>query len=226
LRTININLIENKNKPVKIDNSYINDIDGKTKSTSIIIVVSACIVFAICVCIWFVAFYLNKKADSDLTELKSRHENLKIELAESTSSFKDLQQEKKNLELKLLAQNQINDSLLPWYYILNDIAGAVPKDIKILKIEKAGLSSANDSTSAIKLDIEGQISSLKRSGQDPLKEVSFFVININENPSLNSYLSNAVLKSVKYEDKSQVYNFIIETCIKLPEIKTEEKEEK
>jgi len=220
LRTININLIENENKQVKKTSALIENIDEKTRFISITLVSCACIVFVICVGVWFASFHSIKKLDSELTELKDEHEKLKVELVTTNSIYKNLLEEKEILEIKFLALNQIESSLLPWYSILTDIANTVPKDIQIAKILKA--TSVVNSETLISLNIQGQLNPRKNPKANPLELISFFALNINENSSLSSYLSNALIRSAEYDEKAESYKFTIETSLKLPEKETKE----
>lgn len=217
MKTININLIGTETKVIKT-NKIAVDINEKTKTISIMAVTGACIVFVICAGVWFTFFYSAKKTSSELSGLKLEHEKLKAELAASTTNFKNLQQEKRILKLKQVVQNQVNDTLLPWYKILCDVSYTVPKNIKITKISKS--SSSKDSKATINLGIDGEVDIIQAK-DNPLQVISYFVLNINENSSLDSYLSDAVIKSADYNEKSRSYNFTINTAVNLPEKKQE-----
>lgn len=220
MRTIDINLIEKDVNPSPKSKPIIEDIDDRTKKISVVAVAGAFAVFVLSTGIWLGVSYSTKNTDSELTILKTDHEKLQQELQTSTLVFKDLQQEKKILELKLLVQNQIDSSLMPWHKILVDIANTVPKDVRITKITK----SSRSSQIADKLFIEGQISAKKDMKLKPLEIISYFVLNINENHSLNSYLKDAVIKSAEFDEKSEIYDFAIETAINLPKKEVPKKE--
>lgn len=188
-----------------------SDINPKVKFASIIIVISACIIFAVSFGIWSISSFMIKKTDKELTDLKSAHEKVTIKLSKSTIIHKNLQKEKKTLETKLLAQNLIDSSLLPWHKILVNISKAVPKDIKITEILKT--RETKNSKQQDIIAIKGQISS-KELKNRPLKTISFFILNINDNAPLDSNLEKSTVKNLNFDDKENIYNFEIVSSLK------------
>ncbi|MDD3013437.1 MAG: hypothetical protein PHC34_07010 [Candidatus Gastranaerophilales bacterium] len=215
MKTININLIDDQTKESNKSKIEIltddSDINPKVKFASIIIVISACIIFAVSFGIWSISSFMIKKTDKELTDLKSAHEKVTIKLSKSTIIHKNLQKEKKTLETKLLAQNLIDSSLLPWHKILVNISKAVPKDIKITEILKT--RETKNSKQQDIIAIKGQISS-KELKNRPLKTISFFILNINDNAPLDSNLEKSTVKNLNFDDKENIYNFEIVSSLK------------
>lgn len=213
MKTIDINLIGNISKSSDKTIALIEDIDERARFISIVAVTGAFSVFIVCTGIWGGSFYLSQKFNSDLTKLKSRNEKLNMELANANLTLKNLQEQKKILDFELVAQKQIDGLSLSWHNILLDIASRIPKNIKITKINKSSSDSTKFDTN---LEIEGKMDS-EGFKISPLEAVSYLVLNINENHSENSYLSNAVVKKIEYEEKEGLYNFIIKADLKIPE---------
>ncbi|EKE02682.1 MAG: hypothetical protein ACD_20C00346G0009 [uncultured bacterium] len=217
MRTININLIGKKDKETKKTPALIENVDDKTRLISFTLTTGALVVLVLSAGIGFSASYSAQKISSELSELRIEHEKLKAELATNKSIYKNLLKDKKILDLKLLAQNQVESSILPWHSILTDIENTVPKDIKITKILKAKAAS-----SGIGLNIQGHTNSRRSPKENLLEQISFFVLNINENSLLSSYLANAVIKTADYVEKDEAYNFTIETSLDLSKKETKE----
>ena len=222
LNMININLANKQNKPAKQVRFQLKkeDIEPKIKVMSIIIVVSSCIIFALSASTWLIAHHYTKKFNRELSQIKLKHEQLNLELNKTTFDHKELEYNKKILELKLLTYNQIKNNWMSWYKILNDIPKIVPKDIKITEISRiysvniqsfANSSSIPDGTTAI--SIKGKIPEITKTKNDPLELISYFALNINENPSLKLSLSDATIKTVEHKDKDHLYEFSMETFL-------------
>jgi len=215
LKTININLIDDQTKESNKSKIEIltddSDINPKVKFASIIILISVCVIFATSFGIWFISSFMITKTGKELSDLKSAHEKVTLELSKSTVFRKNLQTEKKTLEMKLLAQSMIDYSLLPWHKILIDISKAVSKDIKITEISEA-TETRNTSSQNI-LTIKGQIPSQK-SKNDSLKSISFFVLNLNENAPPDSNLEKSTVRKFDFDNKENVYNFEIVSSLK------------
>jgi hypothetical protein len=224
LRTININLIgdlgkvsKKVTKPVPNKSS---EISTRTKAISIGAVFFALIIFTISFGSWFFIRSETEKTGIELDKLKAEHESLKIELEKSLSNHRIMMQEKKLLDAKALAQTFIRDSSLPWHNILVDIANAIPKDLTITRILKV---NSTDISSGAKIAIEGSI--YRRAGVDPLKTVSFFIININDNPKLGSLLSKATIKSFSKKKEGEKYDFTVEAYVNIPGLYPDSKSE-
>jgi hypothetical protein len=215
LKTININLIDDQTKESNKSKIEIltddSDINPKVKFISIITIVSVCIVFITSFGIWSISSFMLKKTGKELAGLKAAHEKVTEELAKSTIIQKNLQKEKKILEIKLIARNQINTSLLPWHKILVDISRAVPEDIKITEISK--IHEVKNASQQDIIDIKGQVLS-KGSKNSPLKTISYFVLNMNENAPPDSELGNSTVKNFDFDDKENIYNFEIASVLK------------
>ncbi|MFH0702075.1 MAG: hypothetical protein V2B14_00850 [bacterium] len=216
MKTININLIGNLARvPVKTKTEKISgessEIDTKSKTFSVMIVIISSVIFLICASVWLIASYLTKKANTELTQINSEHTKLKKELAQMTQTQKDFEKERKISELRSFAQDQIKDSLLPWYNILTELAKAIPKDIKIKEISK--ISSVRKTKKSTILIIRGEVLFKKELGIDPLKTISFFALNINENNDPNPLLSNGIVRNIEYDKVSESYNFTLEANI-------------
>ena len=70
----------------------------------------------------------------------------------------------------------------------------------------------NNMNQVSSLSIQGHIPDKISSDFDPAILVSFFILNINESPSLKRFLSDATIKHIEYKD--HLYNFEIEVKIK------------
>ena len=128
-----------------------------------------------------------------------------MELKKSEEEF--LQERKKIFDTKLIAKNQIKSNVLSWYKILADIAGVVPKNIKITEITQ-DLSVKDNSNPIIK--ISGQVNSLEK---DALRSISYFVFNLNESLPADSMLKDAVISAVRYDESSKLYDFSVTSDI-------------
>ena len=212
MRTININLIGKEDKQTKKTPALIENIDDKTRLISFALTTGALVVLVLSAGIGFSASYSAQKISSELSELRIEHEKLKAELATNKSIYKNLLKDKKILDLKLLAQNQVESSILPWHSILTDIENTVPKDIKKAKAASSGIG----------LNIQGHTNSRKSPKENLLEQISFFALNINENSLLSSYLANAIIKTADYAEKDEAYNFTIETSLDLSRKETKE----
>ena len=221
MKTININLIDDQTKESNKSKIEIltddSDINPKVKFASIIIVISVCIVFAISFGVWSISSFMLQKTGKELADLQSAHKKVTLELSKATVIHKNLQKEKKILETKLLAQNMINSSLLPWHKVLIDISKAVPKDIKITEISK--VTQVRNSNQRSILTSKGKILS-KKTKDNSLKTISFFILNLNENASPDSNLEKSTVKKLDFDEKENVYNFEITSNLKSFETKS------
>lgn len=211
MKTIDINLLGNvpkvfeKSKTAKTNSKTL---DPKTKIIAITLVVGSCIVFLLCDAVWFFAFNSTQKANLKIKELKVQKEKLNQKITQSSSTLKDLQNQEKILKLKLLAKNQVQNTLLPWQKIMENIASAVPKDIKITDISKEGMSDKP------RINITGQINSFQDSKFNPLETISFFALNLGETTNYQSILTKSSIKKIEYKKENSIYEFMIETQIR------------
>lgn len=214
MKTININLIDDQTKESNKSKIEIltddSDINPKVKFAAIAIIASVCIVFATSFGIWFISNMMLDKTGQKLTELKSEHEQVSLELSKSTSTHRDLLNEKKILETKFLAQNLVDSSLLPWHKILVEISSAVPKDIKVTEISKTTETSNSDQRDII--TIKGEAPSVG-SKSNSLKSISFFILNI-DNGSMASNLEKSTVRKIDFDSKANIYNFEIASTLK------------
>ena len=212
MKTINVNLIGDASKYNKAPQTRIapEGVDDKATTISFMALGVTAIIFAISFVTWLFAVHSSKNIQTELTELKTRHEVLKAEQSVSATNLKNIQEEKKILEIKGLVQKQIDKTLLPWHSILGEIGRAVPGGIKISRIARASSSKRSESK-AITLNIDGE----SKGQANPLEQISFFVLNINENPSA-VYLSNAVIKDITRTKDSNTYKFSMITELNIP----------
>lgn len=224
MKTIDINLIGDIKRTQKVVKKPVivgqnQEITPKIRGFVISSVIGASAVFIMAFCIWLIIFSITQKAKSDLVNLQTEHGKLKIELAKSNTDNKNLLLEKTILNLKLVISNKISDSILPWHDILIDVSKTVPQNIKITEISKASGSRKGSSSPAVV--IEGKVTPVKGLPVNPFETVSFFVLNINENHHLNSFLSNAMVRNIQFSETDKMYNFTIEANIDLSQIKQE-----
>ena len=219
MKTIDINLLGNLGKnPAKKQSALIkrSDEDPKLKFMSIAAVAGASVVFVIALFVWLTAVYSIQKNIQELAVVRSQNELLKKELAKYTGYYKDLQLEKKVLDRKLVAKTSIDNSILPWCKVLGYIGKNIPSDLKLTKITKSGTSSEANSD-AVTVEISGQVNN--KPDFNPLKEVSFFVLNLNETGLGNPPLMDATVKEVQYDDKGDKYDFVVQSYMnKLKEV--------
>lgn len=221
MKTININLIGDTGKSIKKTVKVSREgIDNRVKIISISAIAGSSLIFVICLLTWTGAFLFTKKLDSDLKKLKTEHQKIGMELAKSSKEMKNLSQEKKIMETKLLVKKQLDTNTMPWHKILADISAMVPKDVKITKIMKLTGDSDKNTT----INIEGTIDAAISKTASPLELVSYFAINISENKADDFYLKEAVIKMVEFDDKNNIYNFRIQTSLKMPREENTEKE--
>ena len=225
MRTININLIDDQTKESNKSKMEMftddSDINPKIKFASIVILISVCIVFATSFGIWFISNLMLEKTGKKLSDLKDSHEKLELELSQTTKIHKNIQNEKKTLEIKLQAQNLISTSVLPWHKILTNISKAVPKNVKITEISK--ISEIKNTSPVDVIIIKGQIP-CEESKNNSLKSISYFVLNINNNAPADTALEKATIKKFDYDDKENLYNFEISSALKIVEKKSDKQE--
>lgn len=215
-QTISINLVNKGNKSSKKIRKSLRkeDIEPKIKLISVILVISSCIIFSLSGATWLVAHHYTKKFTRELGNLKLKNEQLNLELDKTSFDYKKLEQDRKILELKLLAYNQIKSNWISWHKILNDIPKIVPKDIKITEISKineVSMASSSNTDTVPFVTIKGKIPEKVKG--DPVQLISYFALNINEHPSLKLSLSDASIKTVDHKDKDHLYEFSIEAQV-------------
>ena len=226
MKTIDINLLGDLGKtPVKakkqsLQAKHSEEEDPKLKFMSIAVVVGASLVFAIALLVWLTAVYSVQKNTQELAVIQSRNELLKKELAKYNRYQKDLQFEKKVLDMKLVAKAQIDDSILPWCKVLGYVGINIPKSLKLTKITKSNISG-DANPDATTVEISGQV--YNKPDFNPLEEVSFFILNLNEARLNNPPLMDATVKEVHYDDKEDKYNFVVQSYINKPKRISENK---
>ena len=214
MKTVDIDLIGDfartpgKTKIKKLAKSQ-GEITPRAKKISVILVAVACGVFVISFLIWIAIFFASQKFSDETAKLKSKNQTFQSELGALNLVQKNLQEEKKILDIKLLVQNQINELILPWHNILINISNAVPKNIKITEIAKLNTSKQQNQQTLI--EIKGQVNANKT---DALKLISYFVLNISDNLPPDSLLTGATVKEVRFNEQSNSYDFSVEVNTK------------
>jgi len=215
LKTININLIGEFGKAEKIREDRLllspeETVDDKVKFISVAVILGSCALFAICSIIWLFSFYSIRQNKLELVNIQNKAAVVQRKLDKTSKIAKNLDLLKKDLQVKELVYNQMKDSKSQWYKILKDIGNTIPKSIKINKIAKS--KSTGTTTDKGIISIKGQISASK--GYNPLKIISYFALNLNEQSKLNSTLYDSKIASVEYSPQKRMYTFTIETHIK------------
>jgi len=220
LKTININLIGNSaktSKKAKPQLKIFKNTNFEIKTIAVVTIISSCVILGISAGIWFMIDLSVKRNLSELYNLKIENENLEKDFTKLTLTQKDIQKEKKILELKSLARERLDNLILPWNRILTDIGISIPKELTISKIYASAktnfLFSSQDQNTEKTILIEGQIDPQKVS-QNPLSALSYFVLNINENLPSDTPLYDSIIKSVSLSPTSGIYEFKIEAKIK------------
>lgn len=218
MKTININLLGSlgknpaKARIEKISIKSKNDLDPKTKTISMILVSASLAVFLISLGLWSIMFFNTKNIEFDLENLTAEVSQLSPQLKTMDMQKKEALKNKKILELKLTAKKQLNKSFLSWHEILIDISKAVPQNLKITEISHR-ISSKNQGSSSAQ--IKGQVNS---NYKNALKLIAYFALNINEMLPENSYLQDAVITNIRFNESTDLYDFEILATINKPEI--------
>jgi len=213
LKTISINLIgdlrkTSKTNPIAKKGS---SLDTRNQILAYILIIGVFIVFTASMGGWFLVRQMTSNLDKKLVQLNENLTTLRAQETQLSLFRKNLKKEKEITELKIMIQNQLNNTFFPWSAVLQEIAVKIPKDIIVLKIEKQGKAKQSGKTdSSLKLKISGIIPTNKK--QEPLTAISLFIFNLNDNQ--NSLLSNAKISKLDFNDKTRAYEFEIETSIR------------
>lgn len=207
MKTININLIGEFAKTVKTKRLEFKEdnLDSRTRIMVIASIIGIFIVLATSFGVWLVVKNMNVAADKNLKKLKMQLTDLQTEEKILSAYTRDIKNKKKIAELKLLAREQIAQLTFPWSEVLLDLAKKIPKSIIITEMKKMAAGKAFS-----KLTISGIVSAK----ETPLTEVSFFILNINQDE--NSLLKEAEIKALRYEEDSKAYEFEIEAQLRKP----------
>lgn len=208
MKTINVNLIGNLGKASKTSYEEAkkkNRLDSKSQIFAWILIVVTLITFSVGFGGWFAVRQMTLRLNNKLNELESNLAKLNSHSDELTIFRKNLKRDKEIAELKITVQKQINDSFFPWSDILKEIAAKIPKNIIVQKIEKYG----NTKDSSFNLKITGIIPGNKKN--KPLMTISLFIFSLNNNA--NSLLSDAKISRLEFNDKTQAYEFELETSM-------------
>jgi len=211
LKTININLIGDLGKTSKTSLKNIkkgSSFDAKNQIFAYILIIGTLIIFATSLGGWFFVKQMTSSLDKKLIKLNENLNILREQETELSDFRKNLKKEKEITEFKIIIQKQLNSSFFPWSDVLKEIAAKIPKDIIVLKIEKAG-NTAKSKQDDIKLKISGIIPANKK--PSPLMMISLFIFNLNEKQ--NSLLTNAKILKLDFNDKTKIYEFEIETSV-------------
>jgi len=213
LKTISINLIgdlrkTSKTNPIAKKGS---SLDTRNQILAYILIIGVFIVFTASMGGWFLVRQMTSNLDKKLVQLNENLTTLRAQETQLSLFRKNLKKEKEITELKIMIQNQLNNTFFPWSAVLQEIAVKIPKDIIVLKIEKEGKAQKSRKTDdSLKLKISGIIPTNKK--QEPLTAISLFIFNLNDNQ--NSLLSNAKISKLDFNDKTRAYEFEIETSIR------------
>ena len=213
MKTISINLIgdlrkTSKTNPIAKKGS---SLDTRNQILAYILIIGVFIVFTASMGGWFLVRQMTSNLDKKLVQLNENLTTLRAQETQLSLFRKNLKKEKEITELKIMIQNQLNNTFFPWSAVLQEIAVKIPKDIIVLKIEKQGKAKQSGKTdSSLKLKISGIIPTNKK--QEPLTAISLFIFNLNDNQ--NSLLSNAKISKLDFNDKTRAYEFEIETSIR------------
>ena len=213
MKTISINLIgdlrkTSKTNPIAKKGS---SIDTRNQIYAYILIIGVLITFTASMGGWFLVRQMTSNLDKKLVQLNENLTTLRAQETQLSLFRKNLKKEKEITELKIMIQNQLNNTFFPWSAVLQEIAVKIPKDIIVLKIEKQGKAKQSGKTdSSLKLKISGIIPTNKK--QEPLTAISLFIFNLNDNQ--NSLLSNAKISKLDFNDKTRAYEFEIETSIR------------
>lgn len=214
MKTININLIGFSRKAVK-SASVFEDGDAqetKYRIISIVAVAGAFVLFTILAGATVLSSMYSQSMKIELDKTSSKNLELSGELSKFIKMNKDMLAEKGDLAAKMVINKELEKVRPSWNKILIDLSRSIPKGAKITEINEINSSSSDMSTSSI--EIKGQIK--PDLGQKPLTLISYFVININDNPVLNSSMENATIKKVEKDEKTDIFEFTINTDIKRP----------
>ena len=213
MKTISINLIgdlrkTSKTNPIAKKGS---SLDTRNQILAYILIIGVFIVFTASMGGWFLVRQMTSNLDKKLVQLNENLTTLRAQETQLSLFRKNLKKEKEITELKIMIQNQLNNTFFPWSAVLQEIAVKIPKDIIVLKIEKEGKAQKSRKTDdSLKLKISGIIPTNKK--QEPLTAISLFIFNLNDNQ--NSLLSNAKISKLDFNDKTRAYEFEIETSIR------------
>ncbi len=213
MKIIDINLIgdlaKNPKKLAKLKQKRTSRLDAATRYKITMILVGTAVVFFIAFGMWAYAFISIQNAKVEIDKLSKEYDVLKPKLEQSNENQKNIINQKKVLELKLLAKKQIESGVISWYSVLSDITRIVPEKMKITEINKMHSRGRVSS----KLEIKGQINADKKGA---LKLISFLVLNINERISKKTLMQNASIKTVKYDENLGLYDFSVVAKIVKP----------
>lgn len=214
MKTININLIGDLGKTLKINRSRVKKAhseEAKNQLIAYVLIIGVLMVFAASVGGWLLVRTMTANLDKKLIKLNNSLNLLKEQETQLSDFRQNLNKEKVITEFKIVVQKQLNDSFFPWSSVLQEIAAKIPKEIIVQKIEKSkGSESSKSKTNLPKLKISGMVSANKKPA--PIVAVSLFIFNLNEKP--DSLLSNAKITKLQFNDKTQAYEFEIETSIR------------
>lgn len=220
MRTVEINLAGVQKKPNKRPKPSVlsEGINQKERLICIIAVAVAFVFFTLLAGLYVVSSLFSQRLTSELITVKEKHTKIKNELVQFTRINASLLKEKKELSLKLAINRQIEKASPSWAAILNDVTKTVPKQVKITDI---GRINASDLTNPkMTIEIKGNVKPEKNI--NPVLTISYFVININENPALSSTLENATIKKIEKNDNNGLFEFTISADIINPQTTNED----
>ncbi len=213
LKTININLIGDFGKTSKINIREAKrgvSSDTRVQIYAYILIISILVLFAISFGSWLFVKQMTSNLDKKIVKLNNNLNILREEEILLSEFRQNLKKEKEINEFKIVAQNQINNSFLPWSSVLKEIATKIPTNIIVLKIEKTGTSEKTKEKKNLKLKISGIIQANIK--PYPLTLISLFIFNLNEKET--SLLTNASISKLEFNEKTKAYEFEIETSIR------------
>lgn len=216
MKTVNINLIGDLAKAPEYNKTILqkDDLDLRTKLFVVIFITTTAVIFVICFGVWFGADSLSKKVGGQLKTLKAEYQELKSEEIKLIAYNNDIKNRLRIAKYKQLARERINNTFIPWSEMLLELATKIPKDIIILDISKTSAARGNSNTNLLRISgiiPAQQASSSKIVHFKPIAEISYLLLNINEDKE--SLLTGAEAKKIEFKDDKNIYEFEITTYL-------------
>jgi len=212
LKTIKINLSGDLKKNIKPGNVIKLQANSDSKNHFIAYISIVCIMVVFCASVggWLLTKQFSKEMEKKTVNLNHKLNTLREEEAKLAAFGNDLKKEKQIVEYKIVVQNQLDDSYFCWSSVLKEIAEKIPREIIVQKIDKTGEGKKSRANlDSMKIKISGVVPANRKI--EPLMAVSLFIYNLNEQK--DSLLTSARISKFGYNDKTDVFEFEIETSI-------------
>lgn len=158
--------------------------------------IGAVVIFGL---IFIILFSISMFVTGDIARLQNEIDEKNIELAKYTKLHKGFLDEKKSLEVRMKVKNFMHKQKFPMGEVLEELRVKVPDDVTLIEVKKAKTGFL----------IKGEVA---RSIQEPLRSITYLIINLNTMLPESSVITNAFLASVT--GKEFVYEFAIKANVK------------